>query len=514
MTAKAYSPSWWDYAMSYIAPDYALRGFRARASYAQYEAAKNTRLRKRTRDGRAPDVIAGASAEKVRNYMRGAERDYDLFRGILRPLERNVVGAEGIQIEPMPKDRNGKTLTKLADQLMLLFREWSRRPDVTAQLDWGAMCRRAFRCWSRDGEGFAQHLLGAVPYLTHGTRVPYSIELLEADLVPVDYDDDARRIRQGVELNAWGRAIAFHVYKQHPGEAGLLGSRGLGTKRVGADRLSHFAIRDRLHQTRGISLFCSIINRIEDLKDTEDAERIAARINASIAALVKREPDATTSPGAPKSEAGRPTFMFEHGQIWDGAAPGDDFVVVDTKRPNPNLAGFLNDQTRRVAAGSEVGHSSISRNYDGTYSAQRQELVEIWTAYRVLTREFVAQFVLPVWENFISAVLAAGLIELPAELDPLTLAHADFRGPAMPWIDPKKEWEAIEIALRVRGSSLTKVLRERGEDPWQMLEQIRDEREVMEDYRIPITTDGARAVAPAPARTEDEEGTNARSQEA
>jgi lambda family phage portal protein len=178
-------------------------------------------------------------------------------------------------VEPMPKDRNGRTLTAFADELMRLWREWGRRPEVTWQHDWGALCRRGFRSWARDGEGFAQHLVGSVPYLTHGTRVPYSLELLEADLVPLDYDDEGRRIRQGVELNAWGRAIAYHVYKQHPGEFGLLGSRSLGTKRVTADRLTHYAIRDRLHQTRGISLFCSIINRIEDLKDTEDAERRA-----------------------------------------------------------------------------------------------------------------------------------------------------------------------------------------------------------------------------------------------
>ncbi len=486
--AKPFKVTWWDRALSHVAPGFALRGVRTRAAFAQYEAAKTTRLRKRTRDGRAPDVVAGASAEKVRNYMRAAERDYDLFRGILRTLERNVVGENGIQIEPMPKDRDGNTLTEFADEMMLLFRDWSRRPEVTWSYDWGAMCRRAFRIKARDGEGFAQHLLGNVAGLQHGTRVPYSIELLEADLVPMDFDDERRGIRQGVERNAWGRPVAYHVYKQHPGENGVLTLQGLGTKRVSADRLSHFSFRDRLHQTRGISLFCSIVNRLEDLKDIEGAELIAARINASIAALIKRDPDATRPASAPGSD--RPGFLFEHGTIWDGAAPGDDFEMVDTKRPNPNMPAFLNDQTRRIAAGSEVGHSSASRNYDGTYSAQRQELSEITSAYRVLTREFVGQFVLPAWENFIAAALASGQLKLPANLDPLTLTHADFRGPPMPWIDPKKEWEAIEIAMRVRGTSLTKVLRERGENPWEILQQIRDEREVMRNYEIPITTDG------------------------
>ncbi|WP_038896817.1 phage portal protein, partial [Xanthomonas vasicola] len=59
---------------------------------------------------------------------------------------------------------------------------------------------------------------GAVPYLEHGGGVPYSIEMLEADLVPLDFNDPARNILQGVERNAWGRPVAYHVYKQHPGD--------------------------------------------------------------------------------------------------------------------------------------------------------------------------------------------------------------------------------------------------------------------------------------------------------
>jgi lambda family phage portal protein len=499
---------WYDRLLAGLAPGYAIRRLRARAALESYESAKNTRLRRRMRDSRSPDAIIYDSAEKVRNYARDLERNYDLARGALKVLVRNVIGADGVQTEPMPKGRDGKTHKVFADQITRLLREWSRAPEVTGQFDWAGAQRRLCNIWLRDGEGFAQILEGNVPLLRHGTRVPLSLELLEADLVPMDYDDPAQNIRQGVKRNAWGKPVSVFVYKQHPFDTGLLQWNGLDTKEVPASRILHLALRDRLHQTRGLSIFASVINRLEDLKDYEDAERIAARINASMAALIKRDPGGDSSTVVPTSseDSGRATFMFEHGTIWDGARPGDDFHVIDTKRPNPNIGTFMKDQTRRISAGVDVGHSSTSRDYNGTYSAQRQELVEQWSAYRLLTREFAAQVVQPVYERLIGMALAAGLLQLPADLDVETLFHADHRGPAMPWIDPAKEWGAIEIALRVRGTSLTKVLRERGEDPWEMFHQIADEQDEMKTLGItPTANSGAmRETAPVPAPGEDD----------
>ena len=50
--------------------------------------------------------------------------------------------------------------------------------------------------WLRDGEAFAQQLAGPAPYLNHGSRVPFSLELLEPDFVPLDYGDPCKGIRQ------------------------------------------------------------------------------------------------------------------------------------------------------------------------------------------------------------------------------------------------------------------------------------------------------------------------------
>ena len=52
---------------------------------------------------------------------------------------------------------------------------------------------------------------------------------------------------------------------------------------------------------------------------------------------------------------------------------GEEIGTIDTNRPNPNLQAYRDGQLRASAAGLGASYSSISRNYNGTYSAQRQE---------------------------------------------------------------------------------------------------------------------------------------------
>ena len=73
-------------------------------------------------------------------------------------------------------------------------------------------------------------------------------------------------------------------------------------KRIGADRMHHLAFIDRIGQMRGVSEFASVLTRIEDLKDYEESERIAAKIAASMTAYVKRtSPEGFDPAGIPDS---------------------------------------------------------------------------------------------------------------------------------------------------------------------------------------------------------------------
>ena len=52
-------------------------------------------------------------------------------------------------------------------------------------------------------------------------------------------------------------------------------------KRVSADQVRQFANIERMHQVRGLSIFAPVMNRLVDISDIENSERIAAKVAAS-----------------------------------------------------------------------------------------------------------------------------------------------------------------------------------------------------------------------------------------
>jgi lambda family phage portal protein len=156
---------------------------------------------------------------------------------------------------------------------------------------------------------------------------------------------------------------------------------------------------------------------------------------------------------------------FAPGMIFDDLRPGEDIGTINSTRPNPNAVTWCDLQMRAVSAGADVSNSSATKNYDGTYSAQRQELVEQWGAYAVLQQAFIDQFTAEVYPRFVAACLAAGIVKPKRGGTFAQLSHALYTAPVMPWIDPVKEvtaWQMLEDRGWVAGSE---IVRQRGRNP-------------------------------------------------
>ena len=69
-----------------------------------------------------------------------------------------------------------------------------------------------------------------------------------------------------------------------------------------------------------------------------------------------------------------------------------------------------------------------------------------------------------------------------------SLKKASFQGPTMPWIDPKKEGEAEMIAVGAGFKSRSQVIRERGGNPQDVFEQIKQERKQEKEADIVFST--------------------------
>lgn len=488
-----------DRVVSWLSPVAAVRRAHARTVLAYYEAAKPDRLRKgRRATGSANDEVLRAGAS-LRQIARHLEQNYDLARGVLNTLVANVVGASGIGVEPQPRKLDGSIDDVLAREIMELHKDWQEHPEVTGQHDWPSAQRMLARSWFRDGEVLAQMVAGLLPTLDHGTRVPFSLELLEADYLPMNLNTTApSRIVQGVELNTWGAPTGYHLYKSDPQEGGSL--VGAQTKRLSADRVLHLKAVDRIRQVRGVSVFASVLNRFDDLKDYEESERIAAKIAASMAAYIKKGAPADYTPQ--DGEAQR-RMKFQPGMVFDDLRPGEEIGMIDTNRPNPNLETYRGGQLRAIAAGTGPTYSSIARRYDGTYSAQRQELVEGYAAYGVLSAEFISKVARPTYQRFIATAVASGALRLPTGIKPGTLDDASYMPPAMPWIDPKKEaeaWGMLEDRTYVSGPE---IIRKRGGNPMDVLEQQGRWRREKAAEGVPMNAANAPAAPEPPSPAEE-----------
>lgn len=492
-----------DRLISLFSPTAGLRRAQARSVLAYYEAAQPSRLRKNRRErgsGNAAVLRAGSSLREIARHL---EQNYDLARGVLNTLVVNTVGANGIGVEPQPRNADGTINQELADQISELWKDWCKHPEVTKQHDYASMCRLLARSWFRDGEVFSQTVAGFISTLDHGTRVPLSVEMLESDFVPMDKHSMAPVINQGIELNAWGAPVAYHVYLSSPLDGVTVSTAGT-TKRVPAANMLHVKHVDRIRQLRGVSVFAAVLNRFDDLKDYEESERIAAKIAASMAAFIKKGDPTMYPMPDPNSPAGAEQrhLKFQPGMVFDDLKPGEEIGTIDTNRPNPNLETYRDAQLKAIAAGTGPSFSSVARTYNGTYSAQRQELVESYGTYATLASEFISHIVQPLYERFIATAIASGVLRVPANLKPGTVDDAAFMAPAMPWIDPKKEaeaWAMLEDRAYISGPE---IIRKRGGNPRDVLQQQALWLQAKRDANVPPA--GQAPQEPVDPRTEED----------
>jgi len=476
-----------DKAIGSVAPGWALKRQAARHALQAYEAARPNRNHKAQREPRSGDLAVQLAGKSLREQARWLDENHDLVTGVFDRLEERVVGAQGIGVEPMPLDNQGEVMTDLAAEIKAAWGEWSLAPETSGELTRPQMERLVCRSWLRDGETLAQEIRGRVPLYEYLTPTPFALELLEADYLPLDYDDPANGIHAGIERNTWRRVRGYHIYKHHPGSLRLFDFR-TGTKFVAAESMIHLAHRKRLGQSRGVTILHAVLRRLADLKDYEESERVAARLAAALTMYIKKGDAGLYGSGGQQGSEPR-SIPVAPGMVFDGLMPGEDVGMIESNRPSSLLEGFRNSMLRAVSAGTRIGYSTASRDYNGTYSAQRQELVEAQLGYDLLQGEFIDSFCRRVYRDWLQMAVASGVITLPTNLDRDTLHNAIYLGPVMPWIDPDKEAKGWERKIRAGGADEAEMARARGRNPMELKKQRQAEIDYNREHGLVYSSD-------------------------
>ncbi|UIP28883.1 phage portal protein [Photobacterium sp. TLY01] len=449
----------------------------------RYQAAlprnPNTRKPNRKSSGTANQLNRDAKALMQR--ARHFDENNPFVTAILDELCANVVGPNGIMIEPQPLNKDGEVHVEFAQAISKWLELYSLKQNIDSEHSRAETEWLACRTWLRDGEVFGRYYMGVHPDIHYPTRTPFAVQPFEPDFIPHHIIEEERGLMEGIQRNALGQPLKYLIQKN---------ALGFDFVEVDAAYMAHLKFSRRLNQNRGVSLLHSVMDLIADLEDYDQSERISAQIASRFSYFVKKD-GAAFGEGDGFKGAGDPVDMtLGYGNSFE-LSPGEDAGIIESNRREAMSNPFRESQMRMASAGAGVNNSSVTRHYTGSYSAARQELIDSFTRYRVLQRKFVTSWTRPQYRLALPMAVLAGELKVPKDVDRESILNAIYQAPVMPWIDPAKEMTGIEKGTRLGLHSLSHSQRERNINPLATRREIQAERNAMNDMGIVSTADPA-----------------------
>ena len=469
------------------------------AALSTYKGAKRDRT---NRDWRAPNVSADIAAigdgETLRARARQLCRDDDYAASIIRAFKRNVVGTGITPSWSTDSDEFNRDALKL-------WRRWSRDAryvDRERRRNFVQIQKWAIGEMVEVGEALIVIAFDDMPRSNVPGLVLQCIEAEQLDNTIQHHEGN--EVRGGVEVDEFGAAVAYHVYNRHPNDIatrtnrwrrddiripGTFDDRDIGDKqrvsivgahsvRIPADRILHIYDPERARQTRGVTRFASSMARLRDLGTYDMAQLLAAKAEACMGLVIKKQLGTedfdtglsrTTDDNKDSDnhdELSLQPIMSVH------LEPGEDVTGFTPTRPGGQYDPFVTKQLRAVAAGVGLSFEQVARDFTGgTYSSQRQGMLEDRREYEPMQQLIIDRLCQPIVERFIAwSVLQAMLV--PVEDTDAMTDSVNWQGQGWEWIDPQKQADGTDKMLSLGLTTLEIEANKLGRD-WRELQAQR-----------------------------------------
>jgi lambda family phage portal protein len=433
-------------------------------------------------------VTTNASADadifRALDTMRARSRDLannnDYIKKWLRMIGNNVVGPSGFSLQCQSSDPSGK-IDKLAnDTIEGGFDTWARRGvcDISGQHSFVDLSQLAIKAVARDGEALIRRIRGRKV-----NAFGYALQLIDIDRLLVNYNQQlgANFIRMGIEMDSYGRPVAYHLRSIHPGESMpvTIDGKAVYMERVPANDMFHLFMADRPEQRRGIPWSHSAMTRINMLAGYEDAALVASRTGAAKMGFFT-SPDGDASPLSDGTD--------EKGDFVTDAEPGTfsilpkgyDFKEWNPDYPQANYDAFVKACLRGISSGLGVAYNSLANDLEGVnFSSIRAGLLEERDSWMVIQNWMTEALMRPVYLDWLQMALAIGVLKMPnGSALPVQkfdkFAMHTWQGRRWAWVDPLKDVEANLAAVNGGLKSRREVIAEQGrdiDDVWAQLQK-------------------------------------------
>lgn len=458
--------NWLDKTISWVSPQAGLKRTRARLISEQLLSYEGVRSDRRmggwNTSGASGNAEISVGLPRLRDNARALCRDNAYARRAKREWTKRVVGAGGIT----PRADTGSDMTnRIIQESWGLFAEnccsdsrmnfyAAERLIVSSAFESG---ESLVRLWDRR--------------LEDGLAVPLQLQLLESDFLDSSKNQTLKNgyIIEGIQFDPIGRITGYWLFGSHPGDPIQTSPRGsMNSAFIPAEYILHHYEPDRPGDVRAVTRFASVIAKLRDLDEYEDAEIIRKKIEACLAAFIGQAEgvegptlaavavDATTGL---KVEEMRPG-MIMYGQ--PGTKP-EFFAPPATG----DYSAYKKTELREVASGLEIPYVLLDDNLEAVnYSSFRGGLLAFRDAINDYRENYlIPQILNPIWRRFIDKLFVMG--KIPA-LD----YSVRWDAPPFDLLDRAAEAEADRCELALGKKTWPQFIGEQGNDPDAQIDEI------------------------------------------
>ncbi len=453
-----------------------IAGAPPRVALRTYAGAMMSRLRTGWQDvALSADDANDAALRPLRDRARQLVRDNAVAQSWVRLAGDNIVGPDGFALEVTSRDRT------VAEQVKAAFYTWCKAEhcDVAGRLAFSDIERLAAENWrGADGEVLIRLWRGYGP---HGLQ----LQVLDPDLLDETYTRrialTGNEVRAGVEVDGFGKPVAYHLWTTHPSEAGPR-----QRVRVPASDILHLYRPARPGQTRGITPFAAVMRDLYHLGEMVHATIVGQQVAAMQTTWLVND-----DPGAPpliENRDGKQEAVLSQEPAATNILPsGWKPMAVQPGIPQSTYADFHRLAGHQIAVGLGTHYAQLFGDArDANASSQRVMTIRerrMWRSDQELLRRTLHERVFAVW---LQQAVLAGAVRLRGA--PLESVVASWLPTKWDWTDPMKDVNsaALEIALGL--NSRTAVAADKGRDYATIIRQRAEEERLAEELGVTLYT--------------------------
>ncbi|HUX03276.1 MAG TPA: phage portal protein [Phycisphaerae bacterium] len=364
------------------------------------------------------------------------------------------------------------------DSLEALIRWWSRAKniDAAARHPLRRMIRMAEERRTVDGDVFLMKLADGRIQAVEGDRVKNPLIGLPASI-------DLKRLVQGVLTDEAGAAVAYAVNRR--GSIGMMEFERF----VPAENMIHHAYWGRFDQIRGISPLAPAINTYRDMYEGMDYALAKLKV-AQLFGLVFYRENAeavgiTTESAESTDDSPKYDVDLGKGPVKLELEPGDRAEWLESKTPAGETIAYLDKVLGMALKALDLPYSFNDESFTNFFGSRAALNHYLQSAYSKRADNQDVLDHLTMWR--VRMWIDDGVLTVPSKA---RLAW-DWIPKGLPWWNPAQEVNADVQSIAAGLNSRTRVCRERGEDVYEIIDEIAEENAYLTEKGLPVN------VAPA-----------------